>query len=728
MPENENTSTIFLFQCPFVSLLLLLCSCVSLLMPSAIAVSAQRHLPSRRPAFGTAHRMHIAYGLGPEAGSGVEHYLRDTTTDFHWDQYRRTAYNLTWRCMTPIFNIGPHTLWVGSQPAARDVQRLRSCDINQRLSALGRWGCQKAPGIRDMASFRMDDFLHDRSADAKQLQSVIRAMDSALRKGSLLVFCKQGCRRGPTLAGSYLMAKTRCAPGVAHRHLTCLRKPVERRVLGDLGWLQNYCQIFDADWQVAELPQVETSRACPQVPAPKQMPQRSQEGAARTALGQAPTEPAAGSAAASGAQVPDTPQVTPPAKDASTPAAGVKGSAEQVIDEASGAQDKQDDAPRPARSPPARPTRSRGRPKRGWRRGSSSVSSSSSRPSWGSSCSRDIPPAKDASTRAAGVKGSAEQVIDVASDTSQRSGPAGKASEASSSTGKPALHKRARFQEGVRLTEAQRSGSRSSRSRSSRTALGQDVENLQREVAELQAARLGEDLFGALSRCNADVSEARELLQRGGDVNYSDVVNYKDVGGMTPLHRAARIGNPEMVRRLMDLRADANAATFPSRAPGSATPLQCLAEADMSTMDMDDMRETLGLLLTGMSDTALGRQTTKGANVFHLAASRGNLDLFQSLVAKLRPRMSPTHMRRLLNATNIKGKTVRDLARYNAKIEGIVHDLGGELAYPKTPAEEFTHVPEWHHWNRRFHKAQIESAASSSSWSWSGSTWDGWKW
>ena len=95
-----------------------------------------------------------------------------------------------------------------------DVQRLLSCDVNQRLSALGWWGCAKAPGIRDTRSFRIDDFLHDRSADARQLQSVIRAMDAALRKGSLLVFCKQGCRRGPTLVGSYLMAKTRCAPGV----------------------------------------------------------------------------------------------------------------------------------------------------------------------------------------------------------------------------------------------------------------------------------------------------------------------------------------------------------------------------------------------------------------------------------------------------------------------------------------------------------------------------------
>ena len=68
------------------------------------------------------------------------------------------------------------------------------------------------------------------------------------------------------------------------------------------------------------------------------------------------------------------------------------------------------------------------------------------------------------------------------------------------------------------------------------------------------------------------------------------VVNYKDVGGMTPLHRAARIANTDLVQELLELKADVNAATYPSRAPGSTTPLQCLAEADMSRMDMDDVR------------------------------------------------------------------------------------------------------------------------------------------
>ena len=85
-------------------------------------------------------------------------------------------------------------------------------------------------------------------------------------------------------------------------------------------------------------------------------------------------------------------------------------------------------------------------------------------------------------------------------------------------------------------------------------------------------------------------------------------------------------------------------------------------------------------------------------------------------------------MSQLLNTKNIKGKTARDLAMCNATIQGILRELGGENASPKTPAEEFTHVSEWHHWNRRFHKAQIQRAASSSLWSWSGSTWDGWKW
>ncbi|MFM7987369.1 MAG: hypothetical protein ACKPKO_49455, partial [Candidatus Fonsibacter sp.] len=54
--------------------------------------------------------------------------------------------------------------------------------------------------------------MQETPADGGRLRNVIRAIDSALQKGSLLVFCKQGCRRGPTLVGSYLMAKKNSLP------------------------------------------------------------------------------------------------------------------------------------------------------------------------------------------------------------------------------------------------------------------------------------------------------------------------------------------------------------------------------------------------------------------------------------------------------------------------------------------------------------------------------------
>ena len=118
---------------------------------------------------------------------------------------------------------------------------------------------------------------------------------------------------------------------------------------------------------------------------------------------------------------------------------------------------------------------------------------------------------------------------------------------------------------------------------------------------------------------------------------------------MTPLHRAARIGSPELVKMLMNLKADAPAATFPSRAPGSFTPLQCLAEADMSSIDKDDMQETTRLLLPGITTTAVGQRTTKGANVFHLVAARGNLACLEEIVYSAFPTLQPPVIRKLLN-------------------------------------------------------------------------------
>ena len=45
--------------------------------------------------------------------------------------------------------------------------------------------------------------------DPQDLRSALHRIDMALQEGSVLVFCKQGCRRGAALVGCYLMAKTR---------------------------------------------------------------------------------------------------------------------------------------------------------------------------------------------------------------------------------------------------------------------------------------------------------------------------------------------------------------------------------------------------------------------------------------------------------------------------------------------------------------------------------------
>jgi ankyrin repeat protein len=107
---------------------------------------------------------------------------------------------------------------------------------------------------------------------------------------------------------------------------------------------------------------------------------------------------------------------------------------------------------------------------------------------------------------------------------------------------------------------------------------------------------------------------------------------------MTPLHRAARVAHPDVVRLILAQRGDPDIATFPSRAPGHATPLAVLAEADMSKMNMEDMVAVTGLLLERMSLAGLQKATTKGQTVFHLAASRGNVEFLRTALPRVTAR------------------------------------------------------------------------------------------
>ena len=107
----------------------------------------------------------------------------------------------------------------------------------------------------------------------------------------------------------------------------------------------------------------------------------------------------------------------------------------------------------------------------------------------------------------------------------------------------------------------------------------------------------------------------------------------QDVGGMTCLHRAARMAEDGVVRMLMSKKADPNLPTFPGRSPGLQTPLALLGEADMSGMDtdrIDRMVTTTRLLVEAMTEEGLRQQTTKGMTAFHSAAYKGNFEFLRA--------------------------------------------------------------------------------------------------
>lgn len=66
----------------------------------------------------------------------------------------------------------------------------------------------------------------------------------------------------------------------------------------------------------------------------------------------------------------------------------------------------------------------------------------------------------------------------------------------------------------------------------------------------------------------------------------------------------------------------------------------------------------------------------------------------------------------------------------------MIKDIGGVGSYVAGAEEAGRHVPMWHHWNRKYHRAQWQEPASSSHGLWpepaSSSSWQGpaaeWNW
>ena len=209
------------------------------------------------------------------------------------------------------------------------------------------------------------------------------------------------------------------------------------------------------------------------------------------------------------------------------------------------------------------------------------------------------------------------------------------------------------------------------------------------DVEQIRAQQQGEDLYKAL--CAGNLVEAKELLTAGADVGF------RDVGGMTALHRAARLANAELVGMLLERNADANLATFPGRAPGLATPLAVLAEADMTKIADQSAAATTRRLLDSMSWAGIATVTTNVQSIFHLAASRGNEAFLEHVLGHCRKR-DAEGLKAILNRPNHRGRSVADVAQYNAKCKWWVMQAGGVRVEARGPGGQW--VPATHHGHR----------------------------
>ena len=95
-------------------------------------------------------------------------------------------------------------------------------------------------------------------------------------------------------------------------------------------------------------------------------------------------------------------------------------------------------------------------------------------------------------------------------------------------------------------------------------------------------------------------------------INAGCIVNIWDVGGMTPLHCAAREARADLVELLLEAGADANAITFMMRKPGGDCPLANLAEASHRNLPWDQILSTAQLFVRRMHYTTFARKTTTG--------------------------------------------------------------------------------------------------------------------
>ena len=225
-------------------------------------------------------------------------------------------------------------------------------------------------------------------------------------------------------------------------------------------------------------------------------------------------------------------------------------------------------------------------------------------------------------------------------------------------------------------------------------ALLEDLENLRRRLQKMEEEQPSEpELILAIKKW--EFEDAKTLINAGC------IINIWDVGGMTPLHCAARDCNVQMTKLLLEKGADANAITDKTTKPAGYCALALLADVSHRELPHEDVRATAELLVGGMDMETFAAQTVTGRTTWHFLSTCGNYRLMECLPNYFDNKYGRENLKRQLNILEHKGKSVKDVAMSHAICRDLVHKKGGTNVHPPIKNRLGQKVPLGHKWHRQ---------------------------
>jgi hypothetical protein len=198
--------------------------------------------------------------------------------------------------------------------------------------------------------------------------------------------------------------------------------------------------------------------------------------------------------------------------------------------------------------------------------------------------------------------------------------------------------------------------------------------------------RIGEEIFDLVS--NGAFGSAIQKMQ-ASDID----IRFKDAGGLTALHHAARSGNRHVTKLILKLWPEsANCITYATRSPGKWTALHMLGDTVHKNLCRGaDVGGVAKLLVEAMDGFMIGQRTSTGNTAFHHAAARGEVGLqflqqvLPMMDSKLNEDLMSQDLIEILQLPNDHGKGCMDSAVYKKGVWQELKQYNATCLQPKPP-------------------------------------------